>query len=186
MEQEQKTEGIAVKSLEALPLPLATFKVRSLMETVTFAVAVMAVPAILAHTPNNQWVVGTLTNALLILACFRIGIINALVIGALPSSIALLRGLLPAPMAILVPYIIIGNSAMLISFGILKFKSLVARITVASIIKFGIIFGSASLLVSVPGKIIQMMQWPQLVTALMGGLLAVGTIKMLRKKKDNA
>ncbi|MEA3273283.1 MAG: hypothetical protein U9Q72_01660, partial [Patescibacteria group bacterium] len=162
----------ATTQTKTLAIPLITFKTKSLVETILFLVVLVAVPAILAHTPGNQWITGILVNALLFGACFRVGIVNAILLSIIPSSIALLRGLLPIPMAIIIPYVILGNSIMIIAFGLLPFKSLLPRIIIAASLKFFLIFSATLLLTIIPREIIQMMQWPQLITALAGGLLA--------------
>jgi len=168
----------AITQTKALAIPLVTLKVKSLVETIFFLAIISAVPALLAHTPSNQWVTGILVNALLFGACLRIGIVNTILIGILPSGIALLRGLLPIPMAIMIPYIILGNTIMITAFGLLPFKSLLARMITAASLKFFLIFSATFFLTVIPREIIQMMQWPQLITALAGGLLTLGVIKM--------
>lgn len=161
-------------------IPFAAITARELLETMTYALLAIATPAVLAHTPNNQWITGTVVNAVLFIACYRVGIVNAIFVGLLPSVIALMRGLLPLPMAAILPYIMLGNAAMVSTFALIKVDSLMIRVLASSLLKFGILFFAATYFVSIPAPISQMMTWPQLITAIAGGLLAIGTIKVIR------
>ena len=58
---------------------------------------------------HSQWLTGPIVNMALILAVFIIGIRGALLIGILPSTIALGTGLLPTVLAPMIPFIIISN-----------------------------------------------------------------------------
>lgn len=171
---QQENDTIALEKT----FPLVTYQTKDTLWTVGFLIAAVIFPALLAHTPQNQWITGTIVNALLFLAVWRVGVVNAALIAALPSSIALMRGLLPAPMAILVPYIIISNLAMIFVFYAIK-KYPFAGIISASLAKFIFLFVITSFFIKLAAPFIVMMQWPQLVTALAGGLIAVGIIKTL-------
>ncbi|MDP1845489.1 MAG: hypothetical protein Q8L09_01935 [Candidatus Moranbacteria bacterium] len=160
--------------------PLATYSAKDALWTLGFLIAAVIFPALLAHTPHNQWITGTIVNTLLFLAVWRVGIVNAMLVAALPSSIALMRGLLPAPMAVLIPYIIISNLAMIFVFYAIK-KYPLAGIISASLAKFLFLFAITSFFIKLAAPFVMMMQWPQLVTALAGGLVAVGIIKLFAK-----
>ena len=166
----------------AITFPVATYKTKDALWTLGFILAAVILPALLAHTPQNQWITGTIVNALLFLAVWRVGIINAALVAALPSSIALLRGLLPAPMAILVPYIIISNIALILVFYAIK-KYPLAGVISGSVVKFLYLFAINSFFIKLATPLVVMMQWPQLVTALAGGMIAVGIIKIARIPK---
>lgn len=157
--------------------PVATYKTKDIAWTAGLLIAAVIFPALLAHTPHNQWITGTIINALLFLAVWRVGIVNAALLAVFPSSIALLRGLLPAPMAILIPYIIISNLALIFVFYVLK-KYPLAGIVSASLAKFLFLFAITSFFIKLAAPFVVMMQWPQLVTALAGGLIAVGIMKI--------
>jgi len=169
-------------SAEAAVYPVATYDVKSLTWTVALLIAAVVFPALLAHTPQNQWITGTIVNAILFLAVWRVGVVNASLVAVLPSSVALLRGLLPAPMAVLIPYIILSNVILVAVFYLLKKQPLTGVVT-ASILKFLFLFAITSVFIRVASPLIQMMHWPQLVTALAGGLIAVGTIKLFPTEK---
>ncbi|HBB36445.1 MAG: [Fe] hydrogenase, HymD subunit [Candidatus Moranbacteria bacterium GW2011_GWC1_45_18] len=171
----------------ATTFPLATYQTKDIAWTIAFIIAAVIFPALLAHTPQNQWVTGTIINAILFLAVWRVGFVNAALVAALPSSIALLRGLLPAPMAVLIPYIILSNIIMIAIFYSArktdletKFPSLMFAVSFASLLKFAFLFAITSYFLKVSSPLLVMMHWPQLFTALAGGLIAVGIMKILK------
>jgi hypothetical protein len=138
-------------------------------------------PALLAHTPNNQWITGTIVNTTLFLASWRLGVANAIFVGSIPSTIALLRGLLAAPMAPLIPYIIISNAILAIVFSLAKKKPFVGVI-LASIAKSAFLFSIIMLVApKVPAQLAHMLQLPQLITAMAGGLIAISIISATKK-----
>lgn len=136
---------------------------------------------------HSQWITGPIVNATLILAVYLVGIRGAMLIGILPSTIALSYGLLPAVLAPMIPFIILSN--ILLILVVEWFKN-------NNSYWVGIIFGAAAkylLLVLTSGVVInlllkqtmavtvsQMMSWPQLVTALLGGAIAWGVMKIMK------
>ena len=166
----------------ATTFPVATYQTKDIAWTLAFTVAAVVFPALLAHTPHNQWITGTIVNAILFLAVWRVGIANTVLVAILPSSIALMRGLLPAPMAVLIPYIILSNIILIAAFYALK-KYPLAGIVSASFLKFLFLFAVTSYFVKVATPLLVMMQWPQLVTALAGGLIAAGIINFFPRTK---
>jgi len=160
----------------ATTFPIAAYQTKDLLWTIGFFIAAVIFPALFAHTPQNQWITGTVVNALIFLAVWRIGAVNAVLIAFLPSSIALIRGLLPAPMAVLIPYIILSNIVLIAIFYALK-KYPLAGIISASLAKFLFLFVISTYFIKITGSLLVMTQWPQLLTALAGGLIAVGIIK---------
>ena len=161
--------------------PLVGLEAKDLLWTATLAAAATITPALLAHTPHNQWVTGTIVNALLFVAAWRLGLANAILVAVLPSSVALMRGLLPAPMAMLIPYIIVSNVLLILTFSFLK-KNLTLGVPVAAFVKFCFLFGvSLYFAPKLLAPMMMMLQWSQLATALAGGFLAAMTISFLKK-----
>lgn len=160
---------------------ISTSKNDLLWTTGLITIAVIA-PSILAHTPQNQWITGTVVNAVFFISAWKLGIVNALFIAVLPSSIALLGGLLLPPQVMLIPYIIISNALLISTFSFMK-KQLLAGMFLASFLKFVFLSGIISIFFAgkLPTAMIQMMQWPQLITALAGGFIAIALIKKFSK-----
>jgi hypothetical protein len=161
----------------ALTFPAATYQTKDIAWTLAFTLAAVIFPALFAHTPHNQWITGTIVNAILFLAVWRVGIANTLLVAILPSAVALMRGLLPAPMAMLIPFIIFSNIILISAFYALK-KHLLVGIVSASLAKFIFLFAITSYFIKVTSPQLVMMQWPQLFTALAGGLIALSLIKL--------
>jgi hypothetical protein len=152
-------------------------KIADLIWTGALLVAAVLAPAFLAHTPGNQWITGTLVNLTLFVASYKTPLLNAFLVGALPSSIALMRGLLPAPMALLIPYIISSNLILIATFASFK-KAPLLGIIIASLTKFLFLYGVVLFLAhSLNNNLIFMFSWPQLATALAGGFMFLGILK---------
>ena len=108
---------------------------------------------------------------------------------ALASALVPLIGLstlylcLPV-LAPMLPFIILGNAVLVVVFGgWLKESSYWVRLAAASVLKFALIYASSLLVIklivneTVAASAATMMSWPQLVTAVGGGLLAFGILK---------
>ncbi len=176
-----KQKTIALKK----SLPWASTSSQDLAWTAGLVLAALIAPALLAHAPANQILTGTLVNATLFLAAWRLGVANALLVAAVPSSVALFRGLLPAPMATLIPFIVFSNVLLMVAFASLKKFNLPGAIAGAGFLKFLFLFAITSLFFSsLPTPIASMMHLPQLITALIGGALALGVIKGLNLKES--
>lgn len=173
---------IPQENTTAAALPIAAYNSKELFWTMAFIVSSVIVPALLAHTPQNQWITGTIVNAILFLAIRRIGILNAALVATLPSSIALLRGLLPPLMTIAIPWIIISNYILILVFFITK-KYPLTGILFAATSKFFFLYLVATFFLKIGGPFLMMLQWPQLITALAGGLLALGIQKIPFKSR---
>lgn len=143
--------------------------------------------ATLAPLFKQQLITGSVVNAVLFISTAVLGIQNAILIGLIPSVIALSVGLLPVVLAPMIPFIMIANSILIITFGYLKEKKYWLAVISASFLKFLFLFSTSSIVVNlllkkeIASSIAIMMSWPQLLTALIGGLLAYLFLKALRK-----
>ncbi len=145
---------------------------------------------------HSQWVTGPIVNMALILAVFVLGVRGALLIGLLPSTIALGTGLLPAVLAPMVPFIIIANTLLVLTLDYFKnqFQDNTLQVTNYSIalvfaagFKYLLLFSTSSLVAglllkqTLATKVATLMSWPQFFTALVGGILAWGILKIVKK-----
>ncbi len=125
-----------------------------------------------------QFFTGPLVNAFLLLAAVTAGVTSGVVIGLLTPWIAFMRGILPAPLGPLIPFIMIGNAALVIVFSLIRrrrgslFLSGIA-VAVAAVAKYLILSNAVIWVVEVPPPVAQVMQIPQLITALVGGAIAI-------------
>ena len=128
-----------------------------------------------------QFITGPLVNTVLYLAAMIVGWQGGLIIGIFTPVIAAMRGILPPPLAPLIPFIALGNAMLVILFFLLKSKNKIAGIMIASVVKFLVLVSAVKLLVQVPPAIAQMMSFPQLVTALAGGFIALLIINIFKR-----
>ncbi len=143
------------------------FDNRALTETALVMLATLLAPIFLAHTANNQWIVGPLVNAGLFWLAFRVGIGNAIFIAFLPSLIALFRGMLPPQTIALIPFIILGNVALIVTANYF-IKKQTFGVLAASFLKALLIVTPALLILPKVSSAL-VFAWPQLITALLGG-----------------
>src|SRR4030042_5782846 len=85
-------------------------------KAVTWFVSLVLVVAIVPRFIHNQFITGPLVNAALIIGVVTLGTGPAVTIGLVPSVIALSSGLLPAPLAPMVPFIMISNAILIVVF----------------------------------------------------------------------
>jgi len=143
--------------------------------------------AIAASLFHNQLITGSIVNAILFISVVFLGVRGAILIGSIPSLIALSSGLLPLVLAPMIPFIIIGNAVLIIVFGYFKERNYWLGAVLASTLKFLFLFSTSSIVVNlllkkeVATKVAMMMSWPQLSTALAGALIAYLVLKSIKK-----
>ncbi len=162
---------------KTLAITIAKFAVLLGIATIT--------PALIHYQP----VTGPIVNATLFLAVVLLGTQSAILIGLIPSVIALSVGLLPSPLAPMVPFIMLSNTVLIIAFALLRKKNFRLGIVSASLLKFLFLFSTSFVIINliaqkpIAQKVAQMLSWPQLVTALGGGLIAYLILKMTKKNR---
>ena len=134
----------------------------ALTQFITLLLIVFLAPFI-----GNQFITGTIVNAVLILSFFLLGYKSAILLCFLPSAISFSLGFMP--LAIMLPFIMIGNVILVSAFKLIK-NYWIALFS-GGIVKASLLFLTASIFVSNP-VVLSMMSWPQLLTAISGGLLA--------------
>ncbi|MFH1326291.1 MAG: iron hydrogenase [Candidatus Falkowbacteria bacterium] len=181
------------------------FKTITLTKTnITYVIKFLILLALATGAPllgfHSQWVTGPIVNAALILSVYLIGIRGALLIGILPSTIALSTGLLPAVLAPMVPFIIISNSILVLVMDYIvgtrhrlvqdqnvavprSYNYFIGLFTGAGL-KYLFLFFTSSIVINlllnsaVASKVASMMSWPQFFTAIIGGILSFGILKI--------
>jgi len=127
---------------------------------------------------RQQFITGPVVNAVLFISTAILGVGAGILLSFLPSIISAFAGLLPLPLLPMIPYIIMGNAILVLTFGVLRKKNFWLGAVSAAFLKFIFLFLSSSFIVSwfiknsFPQKIITMMTWPQLITALLGAVIA--------------
>lgn len=140
----------------------------------------------------NQLVTGSLVNLVLILAAASVGLWAGITCGVISSILAALLGMTPVPF--IVPAIALGNAVIAVAawffFGRSKGAGMrVAGAVVGAAAKCAVLWLTVpailGLLPDVPPKRVQMLSimfsWPQFVTAVIGGALALAIYPALRR-----
>ena len=133
----------------------------------------------------NNFVVGPLVNASLFIATAVVGVWGAGFIAlAAPFGAILTGAAIPLPFA---PFIALGNLLLVLVFFLLR-KNQFVGIGAAAVVKFGFLFAAINIFVNtmnLPAKkataMIFTFSWPQLVTALIGGILALAVIPAVKR-----
>jgi hypothetical protein len=134
---------------------------------------------------KQQLITGTIVNATLIIGASLLGARDGLLIGLIPSSVALATGLLSPALAPMIPFIIVGNAVLVIAFSYLKNVNFWLGLVVGALLKFVFLCGMSSIIVGLlinkqlAPTVAQMMNWPQLATAIAGGIVAFGALRLL-------
>ncbi len=150
-------------------------------------IGLLALVTVVPFFVHNQLITGPMVNAVLFIATAVVGIPGAVLLALVPSVVALSGGLLPAVLAPAVPFIMIGNVIMILTFHYARKKNFWLGMIGGSVLKYLFLFGSTSLVVGLllksemAEKASLMLSWPQLATALAGGLIAWGVLKVLKK-----
>lgn len=127
-----------------------------------------------------QFITGPLVNTVLYLSAMIVGWQGGVLIGLCTPFIAALRGILPPPLTPMIPFIALGNGILVILFFYLSSKNKILGIVIASTVKFLILILAVNFLVQVPPAVAQMMSFPQLITALVGGFIALLAVRVLK------
>ncbi len=123
-------------------------------------------------------VTGPLVNLMLILSTALAGTTGGVLIGLCTPWAALFLGILPAPLAPAAPLIMAGNAAYCLSFGAFSTRfpgwaGALPGVAAGSVLKFVLIAGGARFLLVLPPPLVEILLLPQLLNALLGGLVAL-------------
>lgn len=146
-------------------------------------VVIAGLPAVI----HSQFVTGPLVNAALLIAAATLGAVPAIMLGMISSPIALAAGLLPLPLAPMVPFIMLGNAVLVLAFHAFFKRTFVGAVAIAAVLKFVLLSGTVAYVLSamLPEPLVNtlgvMMGLPQLVTALAGGVIAYGALFAAKK-----
>ncbi len=156
------------------------------IKTSAFTVSTILLAVVLPAFIHSQWITGPIINAILMIVTVLAGTRAAMALALLPAPIALVSGLLPTVMAPMVPFIMLGNIALVAAFASLYDRSAAMAVVAGAVIKFVLIGGTALFLMdklvslAMQSTLITMMGLPQLVTALVGGVIAVSVLRIVK------
>lgn len=142
-----------------------------------------------------QWATGPAINAILLLAVPLVGGLAGVMIGFITPWVAVLTGIMAAPMAPFAPFIMVGNALLSVVFNALRRVNSWLAAAVAALVKFLWLAASVRYLaalfnIKIPKAAVAMFQLPQLYTAVAGGvvalmILSVPAIKRLADKTQS-
>ena len=132
----------------------------------------------------STFIIGSLVNAVLLVAVETVGVLGAVLIAVLTPTVAYFQQMLPLPVFILP--VALGNIIYVIFFKVIKGCSW-QRITIAAAGKTGFLFisfkwmlGFVILNPKIVTGIMFVMSWPQFVTGIVGGFLAMAVTKRIK------
>jgi len=163
-------------------LALPKVKIGALIQFIALVGIATAAPFFL-----SQAITGPIVNATLFIAVVLLGSGSAILVGLIPSLVSLSAGLLPAVLAPMIPFIMVGNTVLILIFAALRKKNYWAGMISASALKALWLFATSSVVINlllkkeIASQVALMMSWPQLLTALAGGVLAFIFLKFLKK-----
>jgi hypothetical protein len=140
--------------------------------------------------PYNNFIVGPVVNAVLIIATASAGFWSGAAISVIAPLVSAFTNKAPiAPLIIAFsPFIIIGNLIIVECFYLLRKKSRITGIALGAVLKFGFLYASVSIFTSlvemkpqVAATLINLFSWPQLLTAVIGGVVALVVLKLAGK-----
>jgi riboflavin transporter len=155
-------------------------KIDSMFLVKAFALAGLIIVAPLL---KNQMITGTIVNCILFVSVVLLGRNTALSLCVIPSIISLFTGLISIVMVPIIPFIIISNMILVLSFDFLK-KNQYLAVVLSALFKFVFLFLASSFVVRmfpIGQKAAVMFGYPQFFTALAGGVLAILFIRNNRK-----
>ena len=172
--------------------------IKNLVRSSLFLAMAIIFQAIGRTVPQiSQFFVGPAVNAILILTTCICGIWWGIAVGTLTPLLAWLLGQLPPPFGPFIPFIMIGNIIFITLFWIsskyIKKAGNYIGIIIGAIVKYLFLYLSASKLIGafnlnipakVASKLVKAMGIPQLITALIGGAVALIILKLLKNRKQ--
>ncbi len=155
---------------------LAKAQVQAWPKLIHFS-GLLAINLFLPAIIHQQLVTGSIINAILFWAAITLGPNEAILLGLIPSTVAISRGLLPMAMAPMMPFIMLANALLVFVFSQLKTRQMPGfmAVSLASLAKAGLLslvsFYLMPSLVPAPlaSSLQAAMSWLQLITALLGG-----------------
>jgi len=159
---------------------------KKLVASKLFQASIFLAIAILAPYFGNQFITGTFVNAMFFIAVVMVGIEYAFFLCLIPSLISIYTGLLPLILAPIIPFIMTGNAILILIFNKFYKKNFWLGAIPASFAKFIFIWSlgmilATSVLKNIAPKVMLIISWPQLVTAIAGACMAYIFLKIIKK-----
>lgn len=150
-------------------------------KTLTRAAILLALALVFQFVKMGQLVTGSGINAVLIIAAQICGLPWAAAIGAITPFMSVVLGVNPPALIPVIPFIMAGNILYVAAYSILRTKGKIIGIGFAALLKFGLLYSAVNYFVAVKPPIKAALSFPQLLTALIGGAIALIIIRVLER-----
>jgi hypothetical protein len=137
--------------------------------------------------PYNNFIVGPVVNAILLISTAGAGVWSGIaiaVIAPLISAITNKAAIAPVVLAFS-PFIITGNIIWVLSYFFINKKNKYIAVATGAILKFAFLFGAITVFTGlmelkpkIAATLTSLFSWPQLLTAVIGGIIALVIIKL--------
>lgn len=138
----------------------------------------------------NNFIVGPIVNAVLLIATEITGILSGIVIAViapLVSAVTNKSAMGPIVLAFS-PFIMAGNALLVLCYALLKKYNKILAVGTGAVLKFGFLYGAIRLFTSsmnlnekVAITLTNLFSWPQLLTAVIGGVIALAVFPALKR-----
>ncbi len=149
----------------------------------TRAAILLAVALAVQSLRLPQGITGPTVNAVLLIGAVLLGPWGAAVIGLLTPLTAFLLGQLNPVLAPAIPFIMAANAILALIFGYGRRVNTYLAVVVAAGVKYLVLSAAVRYVINVPPQVGVALQLPQLVTALIGGLVALLVLEALAAAK---
>jgi len=164
-------------------------KIRRLTRTAVLLAVVVVVQMLGRSLPNSNFIVGPLVNMCLLIATMTAGVGGGITIAILSPFTSLINNNAPVAAALLpfAPVIAAANVIFILVFYFLYNKNKYVGWISAAVLKFGFLFLAIRLFLNIfdfpkfSEKLIALFSVPQLITALIGGFVALPIIIAVEK-----
>ncbi|WP_352420229.1 ECF transporter S component [Proteiniborus sp.] len=150
-------------------------------KTLTRTAILLAIALVFQFVKMGQLITGSGINAVLIIAAQMCGLPWAAAIGLITPFMAVVLGVTPPAMIVVVPYIVCGNVLYVLTYSLLKKRSRVVGVAVAALLKFGLLYSVVNYFLTVKPPIKAALSFPQLLTALIGGSIALIILQVMER-----
>lgn len=153
--------------------------------TITRAAILLGIALVFQFVKMGQYITGSGINAVLIVTASVCGAPWAAAIGAITPFMAVILGVQPPALIPVVPFIVAGNILYAVVYSLIKKYNKIVGIIAAALLKFALLYSAVNFFVNVKPPIKVALSFPQLVTALSGGFIALILLKILKSAESN-
>jgi len=154
---------------------------RPSLRSIVYAAVCLALAIAVQAMRLGQVVTGPAVNAALDTAAGVAGPLAGAAVGLFTPLFALMLGQLSPVLAPAVPFIMVANALMVVTFASLVRRHGLLAVAAASVVKFLALYAPVRLFLKLPPAVGVALGWPQLLTALAGGLIALAVVRVLRQ-----